>query len=159
MQRKTPILTLTALIIAGSTTFIMADNHAGDRPDRFPSFEELDINGDQMISPDEVAGHAQAHFNKIDTNKDGSLSAEEIAKMHMARAAEMAKSRHAKMVEKLDKDGDGLLSFVEMQAARKTPNTDRMFKHLDNDGDGMISAEEFASLKERGHKGRKKNKP
>ena len=64
-----------------------------------------------------------------------------------------------KMIEKLDKDGDGLLSFVEMQAARKAPNTDRMFKHLDNDGDGMISAEEFASVKERGHKGRKKNKP
>ena len=63
------------------------------------------------------------------------------------------------MIEKLDKDGDGLLSFVEMQAARKAPNIGRMFEHLDKDKDGMISAEEFASRKERGHKGRRKNKP
>ena len=159
MQHKINILTLTALILAGPTTFVMDDNHAGARSDRFQSFEELDLNDDQMISPNEVVGYAKAHFNKIDTNKDGRLSAEEVTEMHMARAAEIAKSRHAKMVEKLDKDGDGLLSFVEMQAARKAPNIDRMFKHLDKDSDGMISAEEFASRKERGHKGRRKNKP
>jgi len=46
-----------------------------------------------------------------------------------------------------------------MQAARKAPNIDRMFKHLDKDSDGVISAEEFASAKERGHKGPRKNKP
>ena len=159
MQLKTPKLTLAVLILAGSTTFVMADNHTGARSDRFPSFQELDINDDQMISPNEVTGYAQAHFNKIDANKDGSFSAEEVIEMHMARAAEIAKSRHAKMIEKLDKDGDGLLSFVEMQAARKAPNIGRMFKHLDKDKDGMISAEEFASRKERGHKGRRKNKP
>ncbi|MGB2358581.1 MAG: EF-hand domain-containing protein [Paracoccaceae bacterium] len=43
-----------------------------------------------------------------------------------------------------------------MQAARKAPNIGKMFKHLDKDKDGMISAEEFASRKERGHKGRRK---
>ena len=159
MQRKTPILTLTVFILAGSTTLVMAAGHGGDRADHRPSFEELDVNGDQMISPQEMADHAQSQFNKADTNKDGLLSEEEITAMHMARAAKIAKSRHAKMVKKLDKDGDGLLSFVEMQAARKAPNIDRMFKHLDKDSDGMISAEEFASAKERGHKGRRKNKP
>ena len=121
MQLKTTKLTLAVLILAGSTTFVMADNHTGARSDRFPSFEELDINDDQMISPNEVTGYAQAHFNKIDANKDGSFSAEEVIEMHMMRAAEIARSRHAKMIEKLDKDGDGLLSFVEMQAARKAP--------------------------------------
>lgn len=158
MQRKTTIITLTTLVFAGSATLLYAAGQGDDRSDHRPSFEELDANGDKVISKEEIAGHARGRFNASDTNKDGRLSAEEIIAMHLAQATEMARSRQAKMIEKLDKDNDGLLSFEEMQARRKGPNPDRMLAHLDKDDNGMISEEEFASAKNRGHKGKVKNK-
>ena len=38
----------------------------------------MDTNGDQMISKDEIAAHAKARFDQVDTNDDGKLSADEM---------------------------------------------------------------------------------
>ncbi len=158
MQRKLPILTLSVLVLAGTATLVTAAHHR-ESFNHLASFEELDANGDQMISPQEMKDRAQVHFNKNDTNNDGLLSAEEITAMHMAQATAMAKLRQADMIEKLDKNNDGLISFEELQADHRPLNSDKIFRHLDKDDDGMISAEEFASAREHGHKGKRKNKP
>jgi len=68
--------------------------------------------------------------------------------------------RIAGMIERLDKNGDGLLSRDEMQMAGRGDHKDRtgkMFERFDEDGSGGISQQEFdeakAQMGER-HKGR-----
>jgi Ca2+-binding EF-hand superfamily protein len=77
-----------------------------------------------------------------------------IGEMTDEMRAEMA----ARMVERFDADGDGLLSAEEiaagmeaMAALRNDPaaRARAMFERLDTDGDGVISAEEFEAAHER----------
>ena len=112
MQRKLPILTLSVLVLAGTATLVTAAHHR-ESFNHLASFEELDANGDQMISPQEMKDRAQVHFNKNDTNNDGLLSAEEITAMHMAQTSTMTKSGQVNMIEQLDKNIDGLLGITK----------------------------------------------
>ena len=106
-------------------------------------------------------GSPQAGLKMMDTDHDGSVSADEFA------AAEK------KMFEQMDKDGDGILTVDEMRSAHKAMNArdqtadsgripqadssthtsdangkpiktagERMMKEFDTDQDGTISAAE-----------------
>ena len=72
-------------------------------------------------------------------NKDGLMSADELAAMQLAEMTERAHAMAAKMITRMDSDGDGLLSAAEM-AVR--PGPARFFDRIDTDGDGAISREE-----------------
>ncbi|HVU86745.1 MAG TPA: EF-hand domain-containing protein [Pirellulales bacterium] len=88
----------------------------------------------------DLAPAATVVFAALDINKDGSLSAEEIAKAPQSLAA-------------LDKDGSGTITTVELQEARPLlatsqpagPDPARIWQRLlmaDKDGDGRLSADE-----------------
>lgn len=66
------------------------------------------------------------------------LSFSALAQGPEAGKPEFRDGRGGGMLQRLDTDGDGLLSLQEFQA----PN-DARFASLDADGDGSISAEEF----------------
>ncbi len=72
-------------------------------------------------------GHGKrgAHFERLDTDKDGKITAEE------ARAAS------PKMIERVDTNADGVITPDEAP---------RMFERIDADGDGKITSEELGAI-------------
>ena len=118
--------------VLGCATLVAAsgDDHGHRKGPKF-SIEEMDTNGDQMISKDEIAAHAKARFDQVDRNDDGKLSADE-----------MAAHGEKEMTKRMDADDDGMLSFDEMQA-KQQKHMDNIFSRLDADADGMLSAQEL----------------
>jgi hypothetical protein len=64
---------------------------------------------------------------------------------------EMANDRAARMVERMDVDGDGLISVEEM-AAR--PGPEMIFERIDVDGDGSVTKAEVEAAQARMAEGR-----
>jgi len=79
---------------------------------------------------------------KWDTNGDGKMERAEFTAMASAR-----------MVKRLDKDGDGAISLEEWKArpaaAKAKGNPERRFAKLDKDGDGKLGASELAPTMEK----------
>lgn len=148
MKRAVWISGVTAMALALTAGVAVAKGgpggHGGKHGPQM-NFEKLDANGDGQVTKEEIAAAASARFEAVDTDGSGTLSAEELA-----AASERAKEeRIAKMIEKRDENGDGVLSQAEMQPG--SDRMDRMFERLDANSDGVISAEEFEQMKERRH--------
>lgn len=144
------IAAIAAASVLGSATLVAAsgDDHGHRKGPKF-SIEEMDTNGDQMISKEEIAAHAKARFDQVDTNDDGKLSADEMAAHGEKEMTKRMKKRQAKMLKRMDADDDGMLSFDEMQA-KQQKRLDKMFSRLDANEDGMLSAEELEKMKRKG---------
>ena len=74
-------------------------------------------------------------LERFDADDDGRVTREEI---EAVRAAEFADA---------DSDGDGVLSFAELEAFEQQQRQERLaeeFAQLDQDGSGGISAQEFS---------------
>lgn len=87
------------------------------------------------------AGMHRAHWEEMDTNKDGQLSRAE------------AEAGAGKRFEKMDLNGDGKVTPQEMTEAREKMKAERMkerqdrhFKQLDANGDGSLSKEEMSDM-------------
>mgnify|MGYP001823488639 FL=1 len=106
---------------------------AEDRRER-PDFATLDLNSDGSLSLEELQAQGDARFADVDTNGDGGLSADEL----IAAAGDRANDRSARMIERHDENGDGILQLEEMPR-RGGDRAERMFEHIDADGDGVIS--------------------
>lgn len=153
MKRAVLISGVTALALALGAGVASAKGFGGKGGHHGPrmNFEQVDANGDGMITKEELAAHAQARFTETDTNGDGNLSAEELA-----AASERAKEeRVQKMIERRDTNNDGVLSFDEMKPSED--RTAKMFERLDTDGDGSISQAELDEMKDK-RKGKRGNK-
>ncbi|MFT6076523.1 MAG: Ca2+-binding EF-hand superfamily protein [Yoonia sp.] len=110
-----------------------------------PDFVTLDLNGDGSLSLEELQAQGQARFANVDTNADGALSAEEL----IAAARDRASERAARMIERQDDNGDGVLQIDEMPSRGDGDRAEQMFERVDADSDGAISQEEFETAKER----------
>lgn len=106
----------------------------------------VDADKDGKVTLDEIASFRQASVLAADADKDGKLSQEELAAMVLKRMQLRAADMAARMVERQDADGDGLLTAAEM-ATRPAP--DRFFDRADADGDGALTAEEIAAAQDR----------
>lgn len=115
-------------------------------------FAEADSDGDGFLSAEELAAHAQARrgtaeadhaakgangamgamgaerqarlMDRLDTDKDGRLSPEEVA-------AQGPSQRLQRMLERLDSDGDGAISRAEAEAGAETMRGKRAGRHAD----------------------------
>jgi Ca2+-binding EF-hand superfamily protein len=76
------------------------------------------------------------HFDEIDANHDGQVTAEELRAFHKARAEQ----RRAEHWKKLDTDGDGRISKAEAQAH---PRLAEHFDAIDANHDGFITPDEM----------------
>lgn len=144
---------LNALALAALTAATLSTGAvAQDGPPRGPfPFEEMDANKDGKVTKDEMTAHREARFTRADTDKDGKLSAAELAAAADEKAKERSAKRASKMIERADKDGDGMLTMAEMTP----PRGDKMFDRADTDGDGAISkAEADAAREKMGKRGR-----
>ena len=132
-----------ALAAAVAATVSMSA-FAGDHGGRGDALKKADANGDGMISREEAKANPRLakHFDDIDTNRDGQLSADEMKAFHAQRAAEHFK--------KLDTNGDGLISKAEAATA---PRLAEHFDQLDANKDGQLSKDELVAA--RGAHGKK----
>lgn len=141
MKTKTQVsaVVIAALMATGMTTTAFAQN-AGNRAEhRAEMFERLDTNNDGSISAEEFAAGGD-RFGQADADGNGILTAEELA----AAGQERSERRIARMIERLDTDGDGALSKEEMETRRDSKREPgRMFDRIDADDDGVITEEEF----------------
>lgn len=149
---KLIVSTLTATLLAGFALASQANEGAAS-PDRKARHEEIkahllerlkaaDTNGDGMISRDEAnAGLPQLakHFDAIDTDKNGMITLQEFE-----AAMKGLHRRHHNVLAHLDKDGDGLISRDEAQAA---PRLAKHFDEIDANKDGFLSKDELAAAR------------
>lgn len=153
-SKKTLALLAIGAVFASSVAAMAQDDMMGRRGGMpMMNFDAIDADKDGKFTAEEFAAFRTAEFAKADTNSDGQISADELAAKHVtemtARAAEMS----AKMIERMDENGDSLLSPEEMENG---PRPVTMFERADKDGDGAISKDEAEAMgdKMRGHRGK-----
>ena len=109
-MKKVAIFTLTATAILASAP-AMARQHGGPRPD----FSQLDANGDGQITQAEAKAFGAAEFAKADADGDGSLTLEELTARAQADRAKKMGKRAKRMLQRLDRDGNGTIELAEME--------------------------------------------
>lgn len=145
------IMLTSAAILVGVTAQAATGDQGAKGKHMRPSFEQLDVNSDGALTLEEIQAIGKGRFEKMDADGDGFITSEEIAAM-----GKMRSERHAaRMMERLDANEDGKISFEEMKEhkgkgrkARRSP--EKMFDKVDANGDGKITKEEFAEMK--GHR-------
>lgn len=98
-----------------------------------PLMKALDTDKDGKLSAAEIA-NASAALSALDTNKDGSVTEDEL------RPPPPDKGKPGDHLLRFDTDKDGKVSLDEFLAPPK-----EAFKHLDSNGDGFIDADEAAA--------------
>lgn len=137
---------LSALAVALSITAVTADARGGDRGGMRAEFSTLDADGNGEVTQAEMLAYAQQRFDEVDTNGDGSLSAEELIAARSADVSDRMERRINRMLERADANDNGTLEFDEMRH-----NSDRAaarFERVDTDGSGGISEAEMEAAKE-----------
>jgi Ca2+-binding EF-hand superfamily protein len=141
-MKKAVFVSLLTALAGGTSAFGVAYAEAPAAPaqrteacehgPRAQRFEKLDINKDGRVSRDEMLGKASERFDRADANKDGTLTAEERAAAHKRFAEEHFK--------KADKNGDGVLTADELP-----PHFAKMLGKLDTNKDGKLTQPELAA--------------
>lgn len=98
-------------------------------------FGMMDSNGDGSVSAEEHAAGANAMFNAMDANKDGNVSA---AEMDAGRKGESGGMSSTDKIATIDTNGDGQLSAAEHAAG-----SIEMFGEADADKNGSLTAAEM----------------
>ncbi len=139
-------------------------NAAGQRggrqqpPGPPPRFEELDTDGDGLLSATEAEGLPpvqQMGFEAIDEDGDGYISREELPPPRHAMGQDGPqggpqgrRQGPPPRFEDLDADGDGKLNATE--ASEIPPVAHQGLEAFDDDGDGYLSREELPPPPEQG---------
>jgi Ca2+-binding EF-hand superfamily protein len=136
---KTPIYALALMLLGGHAV-------AGDSPRSDAPHDTLraDTDGDGRVSRAEAEAASTKKstewFDKLDANKDGYVTQDEISQAKASRRADM-KARFDERFKEADANSDGQLSLDEVQA--KMPRLADRFSTLDKDKNGMLTRDEL----------------
>lgn len=143
-------LMLGTAVIADSQTGMGMDDHmmggAGMMDGAEFDFATMDADKDGKISKDEVTAFRAARVTAADANADGKLSVDEISAMHLAAMQKSAATMAERMIERLDADGDKMLTAAEMM---DRPLPAAMFDRIDTNQDGFIDESEAKAAQDR----------
>lgn len=138
----------TAAMLAGTAMAGDAADATGSAKDGPRGIMRADTNGDGKVSKEEIAALQDKQqgdwFDKIDADKDGFLTEEEVRQARDARRDHRRGEMKARMDEhfkQTDANGDGQLSLDEVQA--KMPKLAERFTTLDADKNGTLSKDEL----------------
>ena len=95
----------------------------------------VDTNGDGVLSAAEHSAAARGAFQRMDGDRDGRITVDEMGAMPGASAAGVPSA--ADRMKAVDTDGDGVLTAQEHAAA-----TTAAYKRLDADSDGRLTLDE-----------------
>lgn len=128
--------TVPLAVLAQSGSDAAADDAGG------PGFRfgMMDTDGDGRVTREEMAARRAEAVAALDADSDGFLTAAEIAAFHLSRVEEQANAHAARMIERLDVDGDGRIGVAEMMVARGGAE---MFDRMDANDDGALTREEM----------------
>lgn len=133
---------MIAAIAALGATAVYADGH----------FNKADADADGVVTMAEFeAAHAARvaeRFARMDKNADGVLSEDEMQRPERGerrKGKRRGKVNPEKVVERMDADGSGSLSFEELQGKRFSPDIDA-FTAADIDGNSELDAAELKAM-------------
>eukprot|EP01105_Mastigella_eilhardi_P016956 TRINITY_DN3893_c0_g1_i2.p1 TRINITY_DN3893_c0_g1~~TRINITY_DN3893_c0_g1_i2.p1 ORF type:complete len:328 (-),score=116.82 TRINITY_DN3893_c0_g1_i2:100-1083(-) len=130
----------------------------------FPVFADMSKNVMAMQAANQrPGGLARRVFDKYDSDKDGSITREDLGKLCMEMGYMLSEEELTAAIRLLDKDASGTIEFSEFQSwwcqeARfnklQMDETQLQFLHdafekylqFDSDGNGIISRDEFDTL-------------
>lgn len=139
MEKNTMKILLASVMIVAGAGVAMAQGPRG------MTFDQLDVDGSGEITTEDLTALRNDRFATLDGNGDGSVSKEEF----LAAQRTQAEERAERMFERLDADGDGVLSRDVIEGRQGVGGGERMISRFDEDGSGGISAEEFEEARAR----------
>jgi Ca2+-binding EF-hand superfamily protein len=133
------VLAAALLALAPATLLAGEGERKGDG-----GFSRLDTNKDGVLTKDELqakgADRIAASFDKLDRDKDGMVTQEELREARTTRMAAFREQAETRFRE-ADKNSDGQLSKEETQVGM--PRLAERFDKLDQNKDGQLSPEEL----------------
>jgi hypothetical protein len=136
----------TTFCALGLAALMAGTAYAGDTPrsDAPRDVMHSDKDGDGRVSRAEAtsagAERSGAWFDKLDANKDGYVTQEEMKQARETRRGHM-REKADEHFKAADANSDGQLSLDEVQA--KMPRLAERFNTLDSDKNGLLSKEEL----------------
>ena len=134
-----------SIVIQGGGVMLAALAFAAEPPSASADaeFMKMDTNKDGKISADEHAAATKRMFDMMDANRDGKVTVSEMDAAHQRVTGKKATQADLSSVEKIkviDTDGDGVLTADEHAAGSRA-----MFAKMDADKDGFLTKAEFAA--------------
>ena len=129
-------------LIASATLVAPYASAAGQPGSKLEAaFKKADMDNDGTLTKDEAKTMPRVakNFDAIDTDKDGTVSLEEIHASKRKMATKMH-DRGVQHFKSADKDNDGTLTKDE---AKAMPRVAKNFDAIDTDKDGTVSEKEI----------------
>ena len=134
-----PILIIAlGLAVTGTAAVTFAQTTAQPGANRQAHHAKIDSNGDGVIDRSEAAANPRMaeHFDKLDANKDGRITADERPQ----RGAGGGKGGRGDRMAQLDTNKDGRFSREELAGRERVLQN---FAAIDTNSDGFLSREEM----------------
>ncbi|CAN5212100.1 hypothetical protein BH10PSE7_BH10PSE7_03980 [soil metagenome] len=131
LKRLTVLAGIAAVGVTGLTALAIANEPYLPRSER--SFNKLDADKDGKVSRDELRPRAIKRVLRLDTDGDGQVSSAEIDSW----LNKIMERRKVRLLAHLDTDKNGLLTEAEVGAY-----VDTLVDRADNDHDGAVTLAE-----------------